>query len=119
MVATKIWVFGDATILISHINHIGYEALRVLIVSKPNPPVAIHATIKQTEYGPKIIPRTHELAPIIDLNWKGRTVAIALVQRNGITLRSIVERTQFQKHEADNETEEYCELKGVIYTVPC
>ena len=104
-------------------SNISHKSHRIRGITSSNcfqaQPTGCYSCIKQTEYGPKIIPRTHELAPIIDLNWKGRTVAIALVQRNGITLRSIVERTQFQKHEADNETEEYCELKGVIYTVPC
>ena len=79
MVATKVWVFRDATIQISHTNHIGYEVLRVLIVVKPNTPLSIHATINQTESSPKMEPRTHRLTPI---NWNCFVVIIVLVQSN-------------------------------------
>ena len=118
MVATKIWVFGDASIQISYINHIQYEVLRVLIDEKPIPPLSIHATIKQTESGPEMEPKTHRLTPIFTINWKCFVVIIALVQSTGITLRIIVKKTQFQNYEVDNKTGEYMMLRGAIYTVP-
>jgi hypothetical protein len=61
-------------------NRIGCGVSRVLFVVTPPPPLAIHEKIKQMGSGPKIILRTYGLTPVIDLNWKGHIIDLALVQ---------------------------------------